>query len=84
MKNTEFVSVSTSKTVHGIGKYIVNSYPCIYIRRRPDDSSDSGLGGSIPNGTEVDIISVYQGVAGEWGLVEYNGEVGWIPFTFLD
>lgn len=82
MKYTEFVSASTNKTTHGIGKYVVNYYEWeLPLRRRPDDSNYST---SIPNGTEVTVISVYQGISGEWGLVEFNGEVGWIPFTFLD
>ncbi len=81
MKYTEFVSASTVKTVHGTGKYTVNSYDGeLSIRRRPDDSN---LGTAIPNGTEVNIISVCQGNTCEWGLVEYNGEVGWLPFTYL-
>lgn len=81
MKYTEFVSESTVKTVHGLGKYIVNSYDGeLSIRRRPDDSN---LGTAIPNGTEVNILSVCQGNTCEWGLVEYNGEVGWLPFTYL-
>ena len=81
MKYTEFVSASSTKTVHGIGKYIINSYDGeLSIRRRPDDSN---LGTAIPNGTEVNILSVCQGNTCEWGLVEYNGEVGWLPFTYL-
>ena len=80
MKYTEYVSESTSKTTHVIGKYTVDAYPCIYIRRRPDDSN---LGAEIPDGTEINVISVCQGDIGEWGLVEYNGEVGWVLFAFL-
>lgn len=83
MKYTEFVSASTTKTVHGIGKYVVNSSTsdkALNIRRRPDDSN---LGEAINNGTEVNILSVCQGNTCEWGLVEYNGEVGWLPFSAL-
>lgn len=81
MKYTEFVSASKTKTVNGIGKYTVNSYDGeLSVRRRPDDSN---LGTAIPNGTKVDIISVCQGDNCEWGLVDYNGEVGWLPFTYL-
>ena len=83
MKYTEFVSATPTKTVHGIGKYIVNSSTddnALNIRRRPDDSN---LGKAINNGTEVTILSVCQGNTCEWGLVEYDGEVGWLPFSAL-
>lgn len=83
MQYTEYVSASTTTTVHGIGTYTVNSSTsdnALNIRRRPDDSN---LGGSIANGTKVNVISVCKGNNCEWGLVEYNGEVGWLPFTAL-
>ncbi len=83
MQYTEYVSASTTTTVHGIGTYTVNSPTsdnALNIRRRPDDSN---LGGSIANGTKVNVISVCKGNNCEWGLVEYNGEVGWLPFTAL-
>lgn len=82
MKNTEFVSASTNKTVHSAGKYIVNFYDGeLPVQRCPDGNKACTV---IPNRTNVDVLSVCQGITGEWGLVEYNGEVGWIPFTFLD
>ncbi len=83
MQYTEYVSAPSTTTVHGIGTYTVNSSTsdnALNIRRRPDDSN---LGGSIANGTKVNVISVCKGNNCEWGLVEYNGEVGWLPFTAL-
>lgn len=84
MQYTEYVSPSTTPTTHGIGTYTVNSSTsdnALNLRRRPDDSN---LGDPIPNGTQVNVISVCQGKTCEWGLVEYEGQVGWLPFTALN
>lgn len=80
MTYAEYVSASTARTSKAPGKYIVNSYDgSLSLRDRPDGS----LGTAITNGTEVEILAVYEGFECEWGLVEYNGEVGWLPFTYL-
>ena len=65
---------STGKT----GKYTVNTQedPLSIRLNATDDTSTIG---SIPKGTEIDVLAVY----GDWGYVNHNGTGGWVSMKFV-
>ncbi|MBO5064794.1 MAG: SH3 domain-containing protein [Clostridia bacterium] len=65
---------STGKT----GKYTVNTQndPLSIRLNATDDTSTIG---SIPKGTEIEILAVY----GDWGYVNHNGTGGWVSMKFV-
>ena len=67
-------ATSTGKT----GKYTVNTQedPLSIRLNATDDTSTIG---SIPKGTEIDILAVY----GDWGYVNHNGTGGWVSMKFV-
>lgn len=67
-------AISTGKT----GKYTVNTQedPLSIRLNATDDTSTIG---SIPKGTEIDILAVY----GDWGYVNHNGTGGWVSMKFV-
>lgn len=67
-------ATSTGKT----GKYTVNTQedPLSIRLNATDDTSTIG---SIPKGTEIDVLAVY----GDWGYVNHNGTGGWVSMKFV-
>ena len=67
-------AAATGKT----GKYTVNTQedPLSIRLNATDDTSTIG---SIPKGTEIDILAVY----GDWGYVNHNGTGGWVSMKFV-
>ena len=60
------------------GKYTVNTQedPLSIRLNATDDTSTIG---SIPKGTEIDVLAVY----GDWGYVNHNGTGGWVSMKFV-
>ena len=71
---TTVPATSTRKT----GKYTVNTQedPLSIRLNATDDTSTIG---SIPKGTEIDVLAVY----GDWGYVNHNGTGGWVSMKFV-
>ena len=67
-------ATATGKT----GKYTVNTQedPLSIRLNATDDTSTIG---SIPKGTEIDVLAVY----GDWGYVNHNGTGGWVSMKFV-
>lgn len=67
-------AASSGKT----GKYTVNTQEDpLSIRLNATDNTDTI--GSIPKGTEIEILAVY----GDWGYVNHNGTGGWVSMKFV-
>lgn len=77
----ELVSAKDVATTNKPGKYIINTQEDpLSIRTQITDGERSA---EIPKGETVDILAVCKGDEGEYGLVEYDGTFGWLPFKFL-
>lgn len=69
----ETVTLDTSAA----GRYFVNtSSSPLNVRSGP--GTGYTVLGSLPKGTEIDIIGTYNG----WGKIEYDGAEGWISMTY--
>ena len=86
-KKPETTAPSTTKPVEitahvasagKTGKYTVNTQedPLSIRLNATDDTSTIG---SIPKGTEIEILAVY----GDWGYVNHNGTGGWVSMKFV-
>lgn len=60
------------------GKYEVatNTQP-LGIRIKPEE--DASRAGSIPKGTEIDVLATY----GDWAYTKYNDTSGWVALKYL-
>lgn len=78
MKYVKEISLSAEAPKHTPGKYkIATQNDPLGIRSTPD--TDAQRGGEIPKNAEVKILAT----CGEWGLVKYQGEWGWLSFQYL-
>ncbi len=77
----DLVSATDVMTTNKPGKYIINTQEDpLSIRTQITDGERSA---EIPKGETVDILAVCEGDEGEYGLVEYDGTFGWLPFKYL-
>ncbi len=67
----------------GAAKYTVqtNSVPSLNLRSRP--STGSEILTSIPKGTVVDVYYIYEFNGEKWGVVSYDGEIGFSSMDYL-
>ena len=78
---TEAISATTIATTNKPGKYIINTQEDpLSIRTQITDGERSA---EIPKGETIEILTVCKGDEGEYGLVNYDGTFGWLPFTYL-
>lgn len=77
----DLVSATDVVTTNKPGKYTINTQEDpLSIRTQITDGERSA---EIPKGETVDILAVCEGDEGEYGLVEYDGTFGWLPFKYL-
>lgn len=77
----ELVSATEPTTTNKPGKYKINTQDDpLGIRSQITDGDRIG---EIPKGSTVDILAVCNGTEGEYGLVNYEGSFGWLPFKYL-
>lgn len=79
MEYVKEISLSIEAPKHKSGTYkIATKEDPLGIRSTPD--TDAQRGGEVPRNAEVKILAT----CGEWGLVKYNGEWGWLSFEYLE
>ncbi len=77
----DLVSATDTATTNKPGKYTVNTQDDpLGIRTQITDGDRNG---EVPKGETVDILAVCKGDEGEYGLVKYGDNVGWLPFKYL-
>ncbi len=77
----DLVSETDVATTNKPGKYIINTQDDpLGIRTQITDGDRNG---EVPKGETVDILAVCKGDEGEYGLVKYDGNMGWLPFKYL-
>ncbi len=64
-------------------KYTVDTgeTPKLNLRSRP--SINSSVLTTIPNGTQVEVHFVYENNGTRWGVIDYNGEIGFASMEYL-
>ena len=79
MKYVKEISLSTDSPKHASGFYkIATKDDPLGIRSTPH--TDAQRGGEVPKNAEVKILAT----CGDWGLVNYQGEWGWLSFQYLE
>ena len=77
MKYVKFVSASETQQKYSTGKYKVTESGNLSIRIKAETGAPTD--GSIPSGTEIEVISV----CGDWGYMKHQDKMGWLPFESL-